>query len=48
MRTVTVELAASGFFDHAVEFRDGDQIRRTLGEGPALGYNPATAVADPN
>lgn len=30
MQTVTVTLMSSGFFEHAIEFRDGDQSRREL------------------
>jgi hypothetical protein len=36
METVVVELISTGFYDHAVEFRDGDQIRRSPAEAAAL------------
>ena len=31
-RTVVVDLVTSGFFDHAIEFRDGDQSRHNTSE----------------
>ena len=37
MEAVTVELQASGFFDHAIEFRDGDESRRTISDGGEAG-----------
>lgn len=37
MQTVIVELRAAGFFDHAIEFRDGDESLRTIRGGSENG-----------
>jgi len=32
--TVSVDLVTAGFYDHAIEFRDGDQTRRQISPAP--------------
>lgn len=44
MEPVVVDLVTSGFYDHAIEFRDGDQRRHNLQAAPVVDAPARTAL----